>query len=126
MRHKLKILLLEDSQMDTDLLIRFLSRAKLEFEYRCVWEQNAFSEQLHEFTPDFIISDYALPQFNGMDAFRLMKREGFNLPFIILTGSLMEKNISRIKSEGIRACLLEDDISGLQDVIKKINEQRPL
>jgi len=124
MKNKLKILLLEDSRMDADLLIRFLRREKFEFEYAWVWEKNAFSEQLKKLAPDLIVSDYDLPQFNGLAAFRLMKQEGFNLPFILLSGSFEGKNISQIKSEGVCDCLLKGDLSGLPGVIKKINEQQ--
>jgi CheY-like chemotaxis protein len=49
-----------------------------------------FISALEEFHPDIIISDYALPEFNGMQALRITKEKNPGIPFIVLTGSTNE------------------------------------
>src|SRR5690349_20144591 len=45
----IRILLLEDSETDADLLIRHLRKEKIDFEYIRVWDKDAFLEQLTVF-----------------------------------------------------------------------------
>ena len=42
------------------------------------------------FSRDIILSDYSLPQFNGLEALEINKERAPGIPFIIVTGSLNE------------------------------------
>lgn len=122
----LRILLLEDSETDADLLIRHLRREKIDFNYTRVLDKASFTEQLKLFTPDLVIADFTLPQFNGIEAFRLMKKEGFNLPFILVTGSISEKLINQLVKEGIDDYLLKDNLLRLPNAIMNIVHKKQL
>lgn len=122
----LRILLLEDSETDADLLIRHLRREKIDFLYTRVLDKAAFVEQLRVFVPDLVIADFTLPQFNGIEAFRLMKKEGFNLPFILVTGSISEKLINQLVKEGIDDYLLKDNLLRLPNAIMNIVHKKQL
>lgn len=126
MEAKVKILLLEDSEADTELLVRHLKKERIDFEYTRVWEKSSFLVQLKKFAPDFIIADYSLPQFNAVDAFELMKKEGFSLPFILLTGSLTEKMIHDLVKVGIDDYLLKDNLLRLSNAIMNVVYKRQL
>lgn len=122
----LRILLLEDSLTDADLLIRHLRKEKIDFQYTRVLDKPSFLEQLKAFEPDLIIADFTLPQFNGIEAFRLMKKEGFNLPFILVTGSISEKLINQLVKEGIDDYLLKDNLLRLPNAIMNIVHKKQL
>jgi two-component system, sensor histidine kinase and response regulator len=124
MKGHIKILLVEDSPMDADLLSRHLRKENIDFEYKRVWEREAFLDQLKNFAPDFIIADYNMPQFNGLEAFRLMKSENLHLPFLLMTGSLPEKMIQDIVKEGIDDYLLKDDLHRLSEVLQNVLRKR--
>jgi len=126
MEGQVRILLLEDSEMDEDLLVRHLKKEKIDFQYIRVWERNSFLDQLKKFAPDFVIADYSLPDFNGIEAFRLMKKEGFNLPFILLTGTISEKIIHQVVKEGIDDYLLKDNLLRLSNAIMNVVYKRQL
>ncbi len=106
--------------MDADLFVRQLRKDKIAFEHIRVWDKNTFIKQLKEFTPDFIVADYSLPQFSGIEAYRLMKKEGFNSPFILMTGSVPENIIEEISREGIDAYLLKDKLANLANILRNL------
>ena len=122
----MRILLVEDSETDADLLIRHLRKENIDFDYVRVLDKGAFLEQLSAFVPDIVIADYSLPQFSGVEAFRLMKSEGFNLPFILVTGTISEKLIHKLVKEGIDDYLLKDNLLRLPNAIMHIVQQKQL
>lgn len=85
---KTRILILEDLLTEAELIINELQEAQLSFETRRTETKLGFLKALKEFVPDVIISDYSLPQFNGLDALRLLKQLNINTPFILYTNSL--------------------------------------
>ena len=110
MNSSLKILLVEDSETDADLLIRFLKKEKIDFSYSRVWERNAFVNALKENNHDLIIADHTLPQFSGMEAFRIMKSENKSIPFILVTGTVSEKILTEYSKEGIDDYILKENL----------------
>jgi len=88
----LKILILEDNENDLELLKEEI-RASLNYELRINWviSRDDFISALRDFRPDIILSDYNLPQFNGLDALKISKNFNLDIPFIIVTGTLSEE-----------------------------------
>ncbi len=88
----LKILILEDNENDLELLKEEI-RANLNYELRINWviSRDDFISALRDFRPDIILSDYNLPQFNGLDALKISKNFNLDIPFIIVTGTLSEE-----------------------------------
>ena len=66
MKPDIRILILEDSVKDAELLERELRQAAITFSARKVDTRGHFVAQLDEFVPDLIISDYKLPAFDGL------------------------------------------------------------
>ncbi|MCX6281456.1 MAG: PAS domain S-box protein [Bacteroidetes bacterium] len=88
----LKILILEDNENDMDLLkAEVLSSLNYNSQFKWVVSKTEFLQQIREFHPDIILSDYNLPQFNGLEALQLLKEIDPNIPFIIVTGTLSEE-----------------------------------
>ena len=85
MENVLNILLVEDEETDADLLIRFLKK-EINLSYLRVWDRDIFIKALEENEYDLIIADQVLPQFSGIEAFRISKDK--NIPFILITGSV--------------------------------------
>ena len=86
----LRILFVEDVPSDFELAERELKNAKIQFTSLRVETRDAFLNALKEFKPDLIISDYALPEFDGMQALNLAQEFSPLVPFIVMTGSMNE------------------------------------
>ncbi len=126
MTTELKILLVEDSETDADLLIRFLKREKIDFSYSRVWDRNAFINILRENHHDLIIADHTLPQFSGMEAFRIAKNENRNIPFILVTGTVSEKILTEYAKEGVDDYILKDNLLRLPSAIENVISKKKI
>jgi PAS domain S-box-containing protein len=85
----LRALILDDSDEDVALLVRVLRKAGYELDYRQVDAPEALTEALAE-RWQIVISDWSMPRFNGLDAFRIVRAVDPDLPFIIVSGTIGE------------------------------------
>jgi serine phosphatase RsbU (regulator of sigma subunit) len=126
MEDNLKILLVEDSDTDADLLIRYLKKELIAFSYVRVWIKDNFVKALDEFQPDLIISDHSLPQFHGMEAFQILKSKKKNIPFILITGTVSEKLLTEYMKEGIDDYILKDNLLRLPSAIENVVNKKKI
>ena len=103
----IRILLLEDSRVDADLIARELGRSELHVLLERVDSEASFIAALDTFSPDVVLSDHALAQFNSQSALETLRAISPATPFIIVTGS----QLGSITSASIRA--------GADDVVFK-------
>ncbi len=120
MDQALRILLLEDSESDADLLIKHLRKEYIHFIHLRVWNREAFINALKENNYDLIIADQALPQFSGMEAFRIAKNQNKHIPFILITGSVSEKILTEYAKEGIDDYILKGNLLRLPSAIANV------
>lgn len=98
---KLKILIVEDNQSDADLLKRELKKAGLDFIAEIVQTRVSFEQALVNFNPDIILSDYSLPSFDAVTAFRIKQNKNAHIPFIIVSGIIGEENAVELIKDGV-------------------------
>lgn len=122
----LKILLVEDSETDADLLVRFLNKEKIDFSHSRVWNKEAFVNALKEKNTDLIIADHSLPQFSGMEAFHIAKNENRNIPFILVTGTVSENVLTEYAKEGIDDYILKDNLLRLPSAIDNVVSKKKI
>ncbi len=87
----LRILFLEDLPEDYELNVNTLKKSGLEFEHKSVDNADDFINQLISFKPHIVISDYSLPQYDGISAVKDMQKINQDIPLIIVTGTLDEE-----------------------------------
>ena len=126
MNSELKILLVEDSETDADLLVRFLHKEKINFSHLRVWNRNDFVSALKENDHDLIIADHSLPQFSGMEAFHIAKNENRNIPFILVTGTVTENILTEYAKEGIDDYILKENLLRLPSAIENVVSKKKI
>lgn len=112
-----RILIVEDSSSDVELIEHELRRAKISFSSRRVETTEDFIKALHDFNPDIILSDYRLPTFNGSEALSIATQEAPDVPFILVTGALGEERAVEILKSGATDYVLKDRLSRLPHVV---------
>ncbi len=113
MKDLIKILLVEDLPSDAEILWHELSRNGINFEKRHVENRKDYVNELMSFVPDLIISDYALPQFDGMEALLLKNDLSPLTPFILVTGSVNEEIAVECMKAGADDYVLKQNLSRL-------------
>jgi PAS domain S-box-containing protein len=90
MADRLRLLIVEDSQDDAQLIVRELQHGGYEVESERVETAPALQAALARQTWDVVISDYSLPTLDAPHALELLNSSGIDLPFIILSGTIDE------------------------------------
>lgn len=121
----LNLLLLEDSPADAELMIEALREAGFDPTFRRVDSKDAYLRELDR-PPDFILSDYSMPQFTAQDALRLMKERGLDLPFIIVSGCMGEDMAVECMKSGATDYLLKDRLARLGHAVAQALERKRL
>lgn len=124
---ELRLLILEDSASDAELLERELRRGGLSFAARRVDTREAFIRQLGDFQPHLIISDYNLPSFDGLAALELVRQKSLLLPFILVSGHIGEDLAIEALKIGATDFLLKDRlgrlVSSVQRALREVEER---
>jgi DNA-binding NtrC family response regulator len=103
----LRILILEDSPTDAELIQFELQEAELSFTAKVVMTESDFLRELHEFEPALILSDYDLSQYNGALALGETRRRYPDIPFILVTGAISEDHAIEIFTQGAKDYVLK-------------------
>lgn len=108
----LDILLVEDSAVDAELVERELRVGGLRFKARRVYDRPSYDAALAQ-RPDLVLSDHALPQFDGLTALSMLKARYPEVPFILVSGTIGEDLAVAAMREGAADYLLKDRLSRL-------------
>src|SRR5512142_1844444 len=91
MAEPLRVLIIEDSVDDTFFIVRELQRGGFQVDFERVETALAMREALESGSWDLIISDYLMPQFDGLSALNLYKQMAIDIPFIVVSGAMGEE-----------------------------------
>jgi len=126
METELKILFVEDEPTDVELAKRTLSQEGIHFQSRVVENETDFLHELEKFVPDIIISDYSMPQFDGIRALKIILEKNPNIPFILLTGSMNEKVAVECIKTGAWDYIIKEHITRLPFAVNEALEKKKI
>jgi DNA-binding NtrC family response regulator len=123
----IKILILEDTPSDLELLLRELKKTGLAFTAHAVNRREEFEQALTDYQADLILSDFALPSFDGLSAFRLTRDRQIDVPFIVVSGSIGEERAVELIKSGVTDYALKDRMFTLhQKIVRAMDDYRKL
>jgi signal transduction histidine kinase len=116
---ELKLLLVEDSPEDAELILSELRRAGFELTFRRVDDVEQLARELEQKDWNLIISDYGMPTLSGLDALRLAQREVPDVPFILISGSVGEELAVQAIKAGVHDYLFKDRLARLPSAVRR-------
>jgi PAS domain S-box-containing protein len=120
----LKILCIEDSVADADILERELRLSGLQFSIEFVDGRASFLHALENNVPDIVISDHTLHDFNSLEALEYLKEKNLDIPFILVTGTVSEEFAVEILKKGADDYILKSNYVRLPYAIKSALEKK--
>ena len=115
----LRVLLLEDSEIDADVLTLELRRAGYTPSTTRVESRESFSQALAEGPWDLLVADYNLPSFSGLDALAIYKESGLDVPFFLVSGTVGEEIAVTAMRTGAHDYLLKDNLTRLGPAVAR-------
>jgi len=125
MPQPIELLIVEDSPQDAELMVHALRRADFDPHWCRVETELDYLIKLRP-ELDIVISDITMPKFNGMRALELLKSRGYEVPFIIVSGTMGEEKAVRAIKLGATDYLMKDRIERLGSAVSQALEQSRL
>jgi diguanylate cyclase (GGDEF)-like protein len=116
---QLKLVVVEDSVADAELLARHLAKAGLNCVINRVQTEPEFIAALHHDEPDLILSDFSLPSFSGLRALDLAIEHAPDIPFIYVSGTIGEERAIDALRRGATDYVLKSNLSRLSSAIER-------
>src|SRR5260370_33877306 len=125
MTQKIKILHLEDTPTDAELIERELKKGNIDFEKLVVSNKADFENALKNFSPDVILSDHSLASFDSHEALRMVKKAGVTAPFILVTATMTDEFAVTVMKQGAHDYVIKDRLHRLpMAIINSIESHR--
>jgi two-component system cell cycle sensor histidine kinase/response regulator CckA len=121
-----KILLVEDSATDAELILYELQRAGFAPNWQRVQTEADFLRVLAAEQPQLVISDYSMPQFTGLRAVQLLRQREKDTPFILISGTVGEDAAVEAMKYGATDYLLKDRVARLGTAVQHALDQSRL
>ncbi|MBZ0157741.1 MAG: EAL domain-containing protein [Alphaproteobacteria bacterium] len=116
---RLRVLVIEDSSVDTKLLIRELKQGGYEPVFKRVDTHKAVWDALREQQWDVVISDYKMPAFDGLEALSIVQESGLDLPFILISGKIDEETAVAAMKAGAHDYITKGKLGRLIPAIER-------
>jgi PAS domain S-box-containing protein len=115
----LKVLFLEDSVPDMELLVEQLSEAGYQLNLTHADNEASFKEALQKKKYDIILSDFKLPGFDAFNALKICKKLCPEIPFICVSGSIGEEAAVELLRKGAVDYVMKDQPGRLPYTVKR-------
>lgn len=114
----LRVLLVEDSELDAALLLHVLARAGYDVTDERVQSKSQFESALQR-PWDICLSDFSVPGFGGLDALRILRASGKPLPFIVVSGTISEEVVTATIQNGADDFLVKGKLGRMAQAIER-------
>src|SRR6266481_1469555 len=119
MKKSLRLLMVEDSELDAALLLRELQRGGFVVSWDRVDNREDMAGALDLGGFDLIISDYSMPRFSAPEALAVVKERGLDVPVIIVSGTVTEEVAVETMRAGAVDFMAKDKLTRLIPAIQR-------
>lgn len=121
----IKLLIVDDSELDAELMIREINTMDQNFDLKVVSNREDYEKEVREWIPDLIISDFNMQSFRGDEALMYAKKILPGVPFISISGSINKEMEVVLLENRANDILTKDNLKRLPFAINRVlNEIR--
>jgi signal transduction histidine kinase len=115
----LRALLVEDNPLEATLVLRALHKEGFDVAADIVQDEAAFIQSLRANPPEVVLADYNLPNWKGMEALAVLRREGLDIPMILVSGALGDVTAVECIKQGATDYVIKDGLTRLPEVVRR-------
>src|SRR5664280_1702443 len=119
----LRVLIIEDSKVDTLFIIRELTKGGYNCFYERVETASLMRQAIQEKQWDIILCDYIMPDFNAPSAIALLKETNIDIPIIVVSGKIGEETAVECMRLGAQDYIMKNNMSRLFPAIARELEE---
>ncbi|HEX8815889.1 MAG TPA: ATP-binding protein [Terriglobales bacterium] len=123
---KVRVLVVEDSESDVELALHALEADGFLPEHHLVQTPAAFLDRIHKNSYDVVLADYRIPGWNGMETVDILRREGLDIPVIVVSGALGDLKAVECIKQGAADYVLKDHLPRLAQSVQRAIEDKQL
>jgi signal transduction histidine kinase len=116
---ELRVLHVEDNDLDAELVVQALRKGGFSPSVVVVQTAASFEQEVHSHPPDVVLADYNLPQWEGMETVEVLRREGLDVPVILVSGALGDITAVECIKRGATDYVLKDGLARLPEAIRR-------
>lgn len=120
----LKILILEDVEFDAELIVHEMRREGIDFISMRVETEEEYVNALEDFSPDVVLVDHSLPQFDGVTALEILKEKTPDTPLIFVSGKIGDEFAVDVLKKGAADYVFKNNLSKLVPAIERALKER--
>ncbi|WEN14852.1 response regulator [Rhodanobacter sp. AS-Z3] len=115
----IRILQVEDSQLDAELVLSELDADNIDYQVQLVDDEARYLSALEDFSPDIVLSDLSMPGFSGQRALELLRERDDDLPFIFVSATLGEDAAIEALRNGATDYILKQNPARLASAVRR-------
>jgi two-component system, cell cycle sensor histidine kinase and response regulator CckA len=119
MEKPIRILIIEDNESDSALIIRHLKKAEMNITCKVIDTEQGMKSALEQHEWDFVICDYSLPQFNAIQALKALQATKIDIPFIVVSATVGEETAVELMKAGVNDYIMKDNLAKLVPVFNR-------
>jgi PAS domain S-box-containing protein/putative nucleotidyltransferase with HDIG domain len=119
MNKKISILIVEDSEDDSLLVIRQFKKENYDIISKRVETAYQMQTALEDASWDLVISDYNLPEFDAPSALTVLQKSGLDIPFIVVSGVIGEETAVALMRAGAHDYIMKGNLTRLIPAVNR-------
>lgn len=120
----LRVLVVDDNPADAELCLYELRKGGVVFSADIAETREEFMDFVHSNDYDIVLSDYNLRSWNALDAIQIIREEGKDIPFLLVTGSLGDEDAVLCVKKGVSDYVLKDRMARLPVSIERALQEK--
>src|SRR5438105_8882179 len=108
---RISVLIVEDSEDDTELIVLHLKRGGYDPIYKRVDTAHAMEDALNESSWDFILCDHRMPDFSAPAALAIVNKRRLDVPFVIVSATIVDEIAIDAMKAGARDVVPKDRLA---------------